>query len=269
MEHIRNLVNLFRDKHPGLKAREELFDHMEQTFLPHLLRLLQKDNTLLSEVDLFPGIKVEWEGTDDQWKKLHMAILYSVLHGDPKEKFGTLFDSIKKAIPGMGGADSTNQTDEIQKILEDEETKGAMAEILELIMSTRLVSLVGDILQNLSLEDLNINLDNPESLLEMLRNPQEHAGLTELMDRAKQILEDRVTSGKINPQELRRDIEMIRAKFQSSFGKYLNEAILGEDSGNTTGNTAQQILSNHPDARRARMLARLQKRQQQKVRTTK
>lgn len=259
MEHIRNLVNLFRDKHPGLKAREELFEHMEQTFLPHLLRVLQKDNALLSEVDLFPGIKVEWEGTDDQWKKLHMAILYSVLNGDPKEKFGSLFEAVKKAIPGMGGAGG--ETDEIQKILDDEETKGALSEIMELIMSTRLVSLVGDILGSLSFDSLNIDLENPESILEMLRNPQSHAGLNELMDRAKMILEDRVNSGKLNPQELRRDIEMIRAKFQSSFGKYLNEAILGEDSGNTTGNTAQQILSNHPDARRARMLARLQKKQ--------
>lgn len=259
MEHIRNLVNLFREQHPGLKAREELFGHIEQTFLPHLLRVLQKDNTLLSEVELFPGIKVNWEGTEDQWKKLHMAILYSVLHGDPKEKFGSVLEAIKKAVPGMGG--SGGETDEIQKILEDEETKGALSEIMELIMSTRLVSLVGDIIQSISLDDLNIDLENPESLLEMLRNPQDHAGLKELMDRAKTILEDRVTSGKINPNELRRDIEMIRAKFQSSFGKYLNEAILGDDGGDRTGNTSAQILSNHPDARRARMLARLQKKQ--------
>ena len=53
---------------------------------------------------------------------------------------------------------------------------------------------------------------------------------------------------------------MLRAKFQSSFGRYLNQMVVG-DEGNTTGNTAAQILSNHPDARRARMLARLQKKQ--------
>lgn len=264
MEHIRNLVNLFRDKHSGLRAREELFEHIEQTFLPHLLRVIQKDNTLLSEVELFPGIKVEWEGTEDQWKKLHMALLFSVLHGDPKEKFGTIFEAIKQAIPGQG-----QQADEIQKILEDEETKSSMSEILELVMGTRLMSLVGDIVQSINFEDLNLNLENPEELLNMLRNPQECPALNELMDRAKIILEDRVNTGKINPQELRKEIEVIRAKFQSSFGKYLNEAVLGEEAGNTTGNTAQQILSNHPDARRARMLARLQKRQQQKVRGSK
>lgn len=265
MERLRTLVNLFREKHPGLKAREELFGHLEQTFLPHLLRVLQKDNTLLSEVELFPGIKVEWQGSDDQWKALHMALLYSVLHGDPKEKFGTLFEHIKKAIPGMGGSES--QVDEIQKILEDDETKSSLSEMLELIMSTRLVSLIGDIIQNISLEDLNIDMENPESLLEMLRNPQEHPGLKELMDRARIILEDRIQSGKLNPNELRRDIEMIRAKFQSAFGKYLNEAILGDDGTERTGNTSAQILSSHPDARRARMLARLQKKQ--KLRSSK
>ena len=42
-------------------------------------------------------------------------------------------------------------------------------------------------------------------------------------------------------------------------------AMLGA-GGNTTGNTGQQILSNHPDARRARMLARLQRKQQEKTR---
>jgi hypothetical protein len=105
--------------------------------------------------------------------------------------------------------------------------------------------------------------------MEMMRNPQENAALKEVMDRARAILEEKVKSGKINPKELQRDIENIRAKFQSSFGKFLNQSVMGEDGGNTTGNTAQQILSNHPDARRARMLARLQKKQQQKTRDTK
>jgi hypothetical protein len=193
-----------------------------------------------------------------------MALLYSVLHGDPKEKFGSIFEAIKGAMPGQGA-----QADEIQKLLEDEETKSSMSEILELLMGTRLISLVGDIVQSIRLDDLDINLENPQQILEMLQNPKESPVLTEIMDRAKNILEDRIQSGKLNPQELRRDIELIRAKFQSSFGKYLNEAILGEEGGNTTGNTAQQILSNHPDARRARMIARLQKRQQQKARGSK
>jgi hypothetical protein len=261
MEHLRNLVNLFKEQHPGLKAREELFAHLEQTLLPHLLRVIQKDDTLLAEVELFPGIKVEWQGNEDNWKKLHMALLYSVLHGDPKEKFGKIFDAVKGLVPG-GSA----QADEMTKIFEDEDTKSSMSEILELLMGTRLMGLVGEMVSSIKLEDLDISLDDPEKLLEMMRNPQDSPALKELMDRAKMILEDKIKTGKINQQELAKEVEVIRAKFQSSFGKYLNEALIGEETGPRTGNTAQQILSGHPDARRARMMARLQRKQQEKAR---
>lgn len=264
MEHLRNLVELFAEQHPGLKAREELFGHIETTLLPHLLRILQRDDTLFADIELFPGINVDWKGGDENWKKVHMAMIYSVLHGDPKEKFGKIMEAVKGMMPG-----GSTQADEFQKILEDDETQSSMAEMLELIMNTRLVSIVGDVISSLQLADLDLNFEDPEQLMAMLRNPQENEVLKEVMDRARQILEEKVKSGKINPKELQRDIENIRAKFQSSFGKFLNQAILGEDAGNTTGNTAQQILSNHPDARRARMLARLQKKQQQKTRDSK
>ncbi len=264
MEHLRKLVEVFQERHPGMRAREELFQHIEDTLLPHLLRVIQRDNTLLAEIELFPGVKVEWEGTDENWKRLHMTLIYSVLHGNPKEKFGKVMEAFKGIVPGSGA-----QADEIQKILEDEDTQNSMSEMLELIMNTRLVSLIGDIVQSLQFADLNLNLEDPEQVLRMLQNPQENEALKEIMDRARMILEEKIKSGKIDQDGLRRDIENIRAKFQSSFAKYLNQAVLGEDAGNTTGNTAQQILSNHPDARRARMLARLQKKQQQKTRDSK
>jgi hypothetical protein len=223
--------------------------------------VLKKDNTLLAEVELFPGLKVPWEGTEQEWSLLNMALLHSVLHGDPKEKFGKIFETLKGMVPG-GDAHS----DEISRILEDEETQSSFQEMLELVMNTRLASLMGDIAQSVRYDDLDLDFEDPEKILAMLRNPQESPVLQEMMDRAKMILEDRIKSGKINQQELVREIEMIRAKFQSSFGKYLNEMIVGDAGGGTTGNTSQQILSNSPDARRARMMARLQKKHKEKAR---
>jgi hypothetical protein len=261
MDHLRTLVSLFREAHPGLKANEALFGHLETTFLPHVLRILRKDNTLLSEVELFPGIKVDWAGTEEQWKALQMALLYSVLHGNPKEKFASVLEAVKRLVPG-----GSSQADEIESILNDEETKTSMQEMFELVMNTRLASLVGEIVEHISLEDLEIDLEDPKTVIEMLRNPQAHGGLKELMDRAKSILEDKIKTGKINQQELIREVEMLRAKFQSAFGKYLNETVIGADDGPKTGNTSAQILSNSPDARRARMLARLQRKQQEKGR---
>jgi hypothetical protein len=264
MEHLRNLVNLFKEAHPELRANEELFQHIETVLLPHLLRVVKRDDTLFQEIELFPGIKVAWKPSDDNWKKVQMALVYAVLNGNPKEKFGKLMEAMKGAIPGTAA-----QADEVQSILEDEETQSSMSEMLELIMSTRLVSLVGDIIQSVDLEGLDIDFEDPERLLQMLRNPQQSEILNEIMMRARAVLEEKIRSGKLNQYELRRDIEKIRAKFQSSFGKFLNQAVLGEDTGNTTGNTAQQILSNHPDARRARILARLQRKHEQKTRGSK
>jgi len=110
-----------------------------------------------------------------------------------------------------------------------------------------------------------LNMEDPEQLMEILRNPQESPVVKELMERAQIILEEKVKSGKINQHALQQDIELIRAKLQSSFGKYLNEMVTGS-AGNTTGTASQTILSSHPEARRARMLARLQKKVQEKSR---
>jgi hypothetical protein len=263
MDHLRKLVTYFKGKEvPGVpRATEDLFKHLEDTLLPQVLRVLKKDNTLLAEVELFPGVKVPWDGTDEEWKLLHMALLYSVLHGDPKEKFGRILEAVKGLVPG-----GSSQADEISKILEDEETQSSFQEMLELVMNTRLASLVGEIASSFEASDLGINLENPEEILNLLRNPQGNEALNEIADRAKMILEEKIKSGKVNQQELIREIEMLRAKFQSAFGKYLNEMIVGDAGGGTTGNSSAQILSNTPEARRARMLARLQKKQKEKAR---
>lgn len=252
-------MNHFKAKEiPVPKASEDLFKHIEDTFLPHVLRVLKKDNTLLADVEMFPGIKVPWEGTEEEWNLLNMAILYSVLHGDPKEKFSKIFEAVKGILPG--------DSDEISKILDDEQTKDSFQEILELVMNTRLASLMGDIAQSVRYDDLELDFEDPEKILELLRNPQESIALKTLTQRAQEALKERIESGKINQQELIREVEMLRAKFQSAFGKYLNEMVVGDAGGGTTGNTSGQILSNHPEARRARMMARLQKKQKEKAR---
>jgi hypothetical protein len=256
MEHLRKLVNHFKEKDPETKwprPTDELYAHLENVLLPHVLRVIQKDNKLLSEVEIFPGIKVPWEGNEEEWSLLQSALIHAVLHGDPKEKFGRILESIKSMFPG-------SHADELDEILNDEDTKDSLKEMLDLIVNTRLASLVGEIAQDISLEDLGVDLENPDDLMHILRNPQESPVLKNIMERAQAVLEDRIRTGRINQQEIAREIETIRAKFQSSFGRYLNQMIIG-DEGNTTGNTGAQILSNHPDARRARMLARLQRKQ--------
>jgi hypothetical protein len=265
MEHLRAFVQYFKDKDPNgtyPRASEELFAHIEETLLPHLLRIMRKDNTLFADpevvIQLFPEMDVKWDGTEEVWKRLHMALLHSVLHGDPKEKFGKIIETVKGMFPG-------GQSDKMMEILEDKETTDSMKEMLDLVMNTRLATIVGDLIQTIKIDDLEINFEDPEELAEIMKNPGSFPAIRNVMERAQEALKARIESGKINQHELIREIEMLRAKMTSTFGKYLNQMVIGEE-GPKTGNTSKQILSNSPDARRARMLARLQKKQQEKSR---
>jgi hypothetical protein len=133
-------------------------------------------------------------------------------------------------------------------------------------MNTRLAAVIGDLVQSVRFEDLDINLEDPDELIRLMRNPQDSDALKEIMSRAQEILKERIASGKINQQELIREIEMLRAKMTSSFGKYMNEMVVGQREQPATGNTSRQILSNSPEARRARMMARLQRKLGEKSR---
>lgn len=265
MEHLRTLLQYFKERMPNTKfpkASDELFVHIEKELLPHLMKIVKKDNTLFTDEEapeLFPGIKVKWDGKDEAWQKLRMALMYAVLHGDPKEKFGAIFEQIKSAIPG-------NRQDEVSKILEDEETQNSLKEILDLLMNTKLASIIGDLMQSIKFEDLDINLEDPDELIRLMQNPQDSDALKTIIERAQEHLKERIQTGKINQQELIREIEVLRAKMTSTFGKYMNEMVVGQREQPATGNTSREILSNSPEARRARMLARLHRKLGEKSR---
>lgn len=268
MEHLRSLINYLKEKSPTTtfpKPTEELFNHIQTVLLPHALKVVQKDNTLFrgeAAVQLFEGVDIRpvWDASDEAWKRLHMTLLYSFLQGDSKDKLSKALEAFKALLPG-GNA----QTDEILKVLEQEDTESSLREIFELLVNTRLATVVGDLVSSMDLDDLGIDFDNPHELLEALQHPERSPVIQTIMKRAQTILEERIRTGRINQRELVRELETLRAKFQSTFGKYLNEMVVGQ-GGNTTGNTSQTIMGNSPDARRARMQARLQKKLHEKGR---
>jgi hypothetical protein len=133
-------------------------------------------------------------------------------------------------------------------------------------MKTRLASIVGDIAASIKLDEIGIDFERPEEILEALQHPERSSAVREIMEQVKAMLEDRIKTGKINQHELIREVEMLKAKFQSSFGKYMNEMVGIARERPETGNTGNQILSNSPDARRARMQARLQRKLREKGR---
>jgi hypothetical protein len=75
------------------------------------------------------------------------------------------------------------------------------------------------------------------------------------MKKIKTTLEDKVRRGEFTKEMLANDIEKIKLKIQTAFGDMFNEAL----GGRKADVAPQVILGNTPEARRARMIARMQR----------
>ena len=107
-------------------------------------------------------------------------------------------------------------------------------------------------------------LENPEELMDMLKNP-EHPYVQKIMGKVQGIIKEKIRSGAISQNDIVREVEAIKAKITSIFGNMFNDA-LGGRQGDIPSSA---LLGNSPEARRQRMLARLQKKHQQKLRGSK
>jgi hypothetical protein len=77
-------------------------------------------------------------------------------------------------------------------------------------------------------------------------------------------IEEKIRKGSLRKEELVHEIEMLREKFKHSLGKVFQETVMGEAPRETQ--RAEVLLGSSPDARRARMMARLQRKLQERKR---
>lgn len=257
-EFHRHLRSTFPDAgfspHP---AWEEEITAFEEAYFPHILPILQRTEEFFNEsrmvfgVDVTPLWSADDTDRDEIWKHFQMCLFASFLSGDIKGKLGKVLDTVKGLWAGQG-----HSTDEIDKILNDEETQGKISEILEFLMNTRLAGLAKQLLEQIDISSLGINLESPEQVMEILRD-QNHPVMKSIMTRIQTIMEEKMRSGEFSREMLIHEIELIKNRLRDAFGDVVNEYLGLGTRENTT--PAAVLLSTHPDARRARMLARLQR----------
>jgi hypothetical protein len=168
------------------------------------------------------------------------------MHGDMKEKISSIMDIVKSMWGGKG--------DDISKILDDSESEGRIKEFIDFVLETRIVKIFMEIVEQFDVKDIELNLENPEELMDMLKNP-EHPYVQKIMGKVQGIIKEKIRSGSISQNDFIREIEAIKAKVTSIFGDVFNDA-LGIKRGEMPSTV---MLGNSPEARRQRMLARLQK----------
>ena len=231
-----------------------------EALYPHTLRILQRDPEFFSsnELTLF-GVQLdELDSSESIWKHLHVCMMSSLFHGDMKEKMGKLLDTAKTLWSSSG---QTNA--EVDRILNDEHVEDHFQEVFDYITNLKSAKIFLEILEEVDVGSLGLSLDNPMQLVEIFRNP-EHPALQRAIQTVQRLLKHKLERGQLSQQQLTSDVEGIKAKIQSLFGNILGEA-LGV-GGRGRGDIAPAIMtSSSPEARRQRMLARLQRKQREKT----
>jgi hypothetical protein len=256
---VDEIRKAFPDTSPVLNLEDDL--KTIETFYPDVLKILQRDDTFFSEkirtlfgVDLSSLWAREKAPKEELWKYFQLTMMGGFLHGDIKDKIGSIIEMFKSYWTKTG-----TENDEINKILNDKASEDHFKEVLEFVMNTRIAKVFTGIIEQIDIKELNINIESPEELIEMIKNP-DNPVVKKIVTKIQNLLKAKMQRGEINQQILTSEIEAIKAKVASIFGNAFNDA-LGLNRGETPANV---LVGNSPEARRQRMLARLQKKQRDK-----
>jgi hypothetical protein len=259
MEAFQTCLAELRKEYPTTEFNDSNVDENVreiEAMYSGVLNLLQKNTDFFqTERILFGANLSSLEPTDALWKNLHMCLFSSFFHGDIKQKLGTILNTVKSVWSNSG---QTN--DEVERVLNDEKTEDYLQEMFDYATNLRSAKVIADMLEEIDIESLGLSMDNPMELVEMIRNP-ENPVTKKAIDLVQKNLRNKLESGQLTQQQLMSDVEGIKAKLQTMFGGVFNE-MLGGRRGDTP---AAVMMSNNPEARRQRMIARLQRKQREKT----
>lgn len=225
----------------------------EELITPIVLKIMQKDKTVFEQEFNVFGVNLSPlfpQKPDMFWKNIQKCGMAAFLSGDIKGKINKVAESMKEVWGGSG-----HSTDDIDKLLGTEESRSKVSEILEFVMTTRLAKVVMSLAESIDIADLGIDFENPEEVLKSFQAEEASPVLEKMMRKIKTTLEDKVRRGEFTKEMIAADIETIKLKVQTAFGDMFNDML----GGRKATVAPKVILGNSPEARRARMIARLRR----------
>jgi len=229
-----------------------------ELFYPHVSLIIQKDSSFFNEDRTVFGrnlSKIDSAKHDLIFKNLVPCLIASFFHGDIKKKVGKVSEIIKNLWNASG---QTN--DAVTNILNDEASEGRFKDILDFILQSRLVKIFTSLMESFDVSEFELNVENPAELLEMVKDP-ENPAIKKIVTKIQNTIKDKIRKGEFDQNTIANEIEAIKAKIMSLFGNVFNDALGGRRQGNAP---AAVIMGNSPEARRQRMIARLQRKLQEK-----
>jgi hypothetical protein len=247
---FKSFLNDLKEDCEGLVFSDSVVADFEEMITPKIMKVLQRDRTIFEESfevfgkDVSTILRSKPE-LDKYWKHIQSCSFASFLSGDIKGKIGKLLESFSGAFEG--------QT-EIDKVLGSEESRSKVSEIMEFVMTTKLAKVVTSLVESIDISSLGIDFDNLEDAMKSIQEPSNKI-MENIMKKVKEELDMRLRRGDFTKEQLMRDIENIKVKIQEAFGDMFNDMLGGRKADVPTA----AILGNTPEARRARMMARLRR----------
>ena len=227
-----------------------------EALYPDIVSIIQKNDTFFDKEYLLFNRPISVLNHEVVWKHLPSCLFLSFTQGNIADKMESILSIAKNYL----SSNPSEGTDEISKILNDEKTQGSIQDFIDYCTNTKIAKVFNNILTNLDVSEFEHLLKDPRQFLEIARNP-EHPMVQKFIQKFQNILKEKVLKGEITQQQLQQDSEGVKAKLISIFGSSIGEAL----GGNKSDVSSEILMSNSPEARRQRMLARLQKKQREKT----
>jgi len=228
-----------------------------ESFYPSIVEVIQKDVAFFKEPRNVFGRNlsvVDESKRELIWKNLVHCMFTSFFHGDIKTKVSKISGIIKKLWNASG-----QQNDDVTRILNDEDSESYFQELIDFVLNCRLAKIFTNLVESFDMSDFDFNIENPAELIEMLKNP-ENPIVKKVTEKIHAKIKEKIQHGEFTQQTIISEVEAIKAKVVSLFGNVFNDAL----GGRRADVPATTLTSNSPEARRQRMLARMQRKVREK-----
>jgi hypothetical protein len=225
-----------------------------ESFYPDIVKIIQKDETFFEQERLVFGRNISEQNHEAVWKNMIPCMIGSFFHGDIREKVGNLTSIIKNVWNSSG-----QENDEISAVLNNEKSEGHFKEILDYILNSRLIKIFTSLVESIDISEFDFDFENTAELLEMFKNP-ENPKFQKMAQKVQAVVKDKIRKGHIDQKVIVSEMEAIKAKVMGLFGNVFNDAL----GGRKADVPSAVIMGNSPEARHARIVARLKRKLQEK-----
>jgi hypothetical protein len=228
-----------------------------EAFYPSVAQIIQKDNSFFNEDRVVFGRNLS--SMDESlreviWKNMVPCMIGCFFHGDIKQKVGSISEIIKNVWNASG-----QKNDAVTSVLNDEKSQGHFQEILDFVMNSRLVKIFTNLVESFDLSEFDLKIDSIAELIEMIKDP-ENPMVKKISQKIHNTIKEKIRRGEFTQQTIMMEVEAIKAKVIGLFGNIFNDALGGRKGDIPT----ETLMGNSPEARRQRMLARMQRKVREK-----